>query len=219
MALFENEDGVIYEYVINGNDDLEIRNNISFNKKEFKIPAYINGVPVRILSDSSFAKNKAEKIILPHTLREIGCKAFQDCENLKEITFPKTLEHIRCYAFEGCKSITFVDIPKTTSFEVGVFMNCSSLQITKMNKGICLPKETFINCPLKRLYLPETISIIFDSALKGVPKDMKIFCKDNVYVEKWAEEHGYKVGSASSLNSFLSEISDLNTDNDINRGD
>lgn len=204
----QHSDGTIFKYKINRTDDgVEISGILNDNKKEVIIPDYIDGRPVVSILPKAFAKREIEKITFPNTLKTICYNAFVNCTQLKELNFPKSLQRIQGYAFYGCSSLTSIDLPKTTSYETGVFADCSGLQVAKINSGICIPKETFLNCPLKQLYLPSTIKTIYSSSLEGVPKTMKIYCQDNPYVEKYAHENGYRINPYSEINSFLSEIS------------
>lgn len=203
----QHSDGTIFAYEVNHADcGVEISGILNDNKKEIIIPDYIDGYPVITILPRAFAGREIEKITFPNTLKKICYAAFEGCTQLKEFNFPKSLQRIQGYAFKGCSGLVSIDLPKTVSYETGVFANCGSLQVAKINSGICLPKETFLNCPLKRLYLPSTIKTIFDSSLQGVPKTMRIVCKDNAYVEEWARKNGYKMYQKSSISSFLSNV-------------
>ena len=48
--------------------------------------------------------------MLPDTLLNIGIGAFEDCENLKEITLPDSLKNIGNGAFNDC-NIQTIEIP------------------------------------------------------------------------------------------------------------
>lgn len=73
-----------------------------------------------------------------------------------------------------------------------------------------LPGRTFFNCiSLKNLFLPKDLMLITDTALQNVPKDLVIHCDNNSEVKKFAIKHGYRYRTDSTLNTFLTEISDI----------
>lgn len=74
-SIFEVMDNTLYRYY--GNEDVVV-------------------VPdgIEVLGEWAFDECIASKIILPETLREIGCYCFFDCPNLSEIVLPASLEKI-----------------------------------------------------------------------------------------------------------------------------
>ena len=55
-----------------------------------------------------FRSTDVETVILPSSLKEIGCEAFRWCKNLKEIILPEGLEviGIGCFRDTAIKEIT-----------------------------------------------------------------------------------------------------------------
>lgn len=106
---------------------------------------------------------KLEKVILPEGVVEIGDRAFQSAEALKDINLPSSLIRLgdcafrKCFnlsitplilpenivsfenAFLGCRSLTEVELPENLSFiDVGAFGGCpiSKINITDRIKNI-----------------------------------------------------------------------------------
>lgn len=202
----ENIDGVDYECSILNQEELEV-NRVSTTKKEVMVPDYIRGYAVERIGENAFAKSNIEKVTLPETLRIIGFRAFYKCRNLKNITFPKLLDRISTEAFSCCDSLQSVTLHSNICFETGIFANCKGLRMAKIESGLCLPSGTFENCPLKKLYLPNAMSMIVNSALDGVPKTLKIY-SENKAMKKWIKDNGFNAEKVSDLNVFLSNINE-----------
>lgn len=62
-----------------------------------------SGAGSRVIESVTFAENSQLKII--------GSKAFQYCENLKELDIPDGVTYIGSMAFGGCDSLTELEIP------------------------------------------------------------------------------------------------------------
>ena len=86
------------------------------NPTEIVIPAEINGLPVRILSENAFAGGfhwNLEKVVLPDSVESIGSCAFEDCAALREVN----IEHVREIgdgAFCGCERLETLCIGRDT---------------------------------------------------------------------------------------------------------
>lgn len=93
---------------------------------------------------NAIVSKKEKKIIagcktsqIPQSIREIGDKAFEDCDLLK-IKFPSSLVKIGDDAFKSCAGLSQVFIPENTSqIASGCFSGCkrlSSIKVSKNNK-------------------------------------------------------------------------------------
>ena len=69
------------------------------NSKIVKIPAYIDGKPVRIIGLRCFHKSSVEQIILPNTVQNVAPLAFAECQKLNYISIPNSVTHIHNDSF------------------------------------------------------------------------------------------------------------------------
>lgn len=72
--------------------------------------------------------NYAGAYVIPSTIREICCGAFESCSQLTSITLPDSITTIPVNAFYGCSALTSITIPDAvTSIASYAFYGCSSL--------------------------------------------------------------------------------------------
>jgi hypothetical protein len=93
------------------------------------IPAYIDGLPVRKVNEAAFILSSVRSIKFPHTIREIGARAFADCWYLTNVTFEAGVSTIGTGAFSNCVSLTSITFPKTLSYlGANCFQGCVELK-------------------------------------------------------------------------------------------
>ena len=93
------------------------------------IPAYIDGLPVRKVNEAAFILSSVRSIKFPHTIREIGARAFADCWYLTNVTFEAGVSTIGSGAFSNCVSLTSIRFPKTLSYlGANCFQGCVELK-------------------------------------------------------------------------------------------
>ena len=93
------------------------------------IPAYIDGLPVRKVNEAAFILSSVRSIRFPHTVREIGARAFADCWYLTNVTFEAGVSTIGTGAFSNCVSLTSITFPKTLSYlGANCFQGCVELK-------------------------------------------------------------------------------------------
>ena len=73
---------------------------------------------VIIIGDRAFYDAKVKTVVLPESLKAIGCSAFAGCKNLTGIALPEGLEIIKRTAFRDCESLAELTLPSTL-LEVG----------------------------------------------------------------------------------------------------
>lgn len=92
---------------------------------------------VEILADNLFnatqyggnpSNDKITRIVLPESLKQIGCCCFRGCLSLQEINIPSNVKNIGVGAFYDCINLTKVEISETTSISNQAFYNCRSLK-------------------------------------------------------------------------------------------
>lgn len=86
------------------------------NLSEIIVPAEIDGLPVKYISDNAFYGGmhwNLERVVLPRSVESIGSWAFEDCESLREINIGNVSE-IGERAFFGCSALEKMNIGKNT---------------------------------------------------------------------------------------------------------
>ena len=105
----------------------------------------------------------AKTVIIPDTVKKIGCSAFENMSKLEKIIIPNSVEDLSNSAFKNCKSLKKVELhDKIKRLYSYVFSGCESLE------EIILPKElvsisynAFENCKkLKTIFLPAKLEEI-----------------------------------------------------------
>ncbi|MEE0462743.1 leucine-rich repeat protein [Blautia hydrogenotrophica] len=67
--------------------------------------------------------------VIPDSVKVIGLYAFEECEDLTEVTIPNGVEVIGGRAFEGCKKLKEVSIPASVKhIRSGAFYDCTRLK-------------------------------------------------------------------------------------------
>ncbi len=149
------------------------------------IPSRIDGYPVRILGERSFAYKDFSNVIIPEGIATLESFCFSGCGSLKKISIPSTVESIGESAFQYCgaledavfceglksigesafseTSLTSVTIPKSvTSIGEKAFFNCNSLQTLNLDNCTAdIGAEAFYGCSsLLKLSVPGNVKNI-----------------------------------------------------------
>ncbi len=175
----EAEESLSYAYVdVDGISGLIVTGIGTVTSDEVVIPSAYYGEPVVAINSSAFKnKRKIKRVILPDTIIKIMSEAFAGCRSLEYINLADCtrLNEIRKRAFSGCYSLKTIELPDSiTSIggskdDFGIFSRCISLEYVKLpSKLTALSYHCFIDTPrLKSLTLPETLTVLGDSALSG----------------------------------------------------
>ena len=113
--------------------------------------AVVNGIlydaTVREMVYCPPAAVKADKVIVPKTVVNIGRSAFTGCGTLKEIELPEGLKFISRSAFSGCTALKEIHIPHSVE-EIAdwCFNGCTSLERAYIPAHIKLLPNTFNGC-------------------------------------------------------------------------
>lgn len=73
---------------------------------------------VEEIADTAFIIRNIEEIIMPHTIRKVGWRAFFDCRSLEKVTIPYGLESLGAQAFVECESLREIMLPNSLT-EIG----------------------------------------------------------------------------------------------------
>ena len=141
---------------------------------EVVIPSYIvvGGVrvPVRYIGDSAFKNKKITKVVIPPSVKQIESYAFQNCTALKEVDLG-SVEYISDSAFRNCSSLSFIEIPASVFSLRPCFEGCTSLERVVLNEGLqYIGENTFANCPIKTIVIPNSVRSIGARAFNGCTK-------------------------------------------------
>lgn len=133
------------------------------------IPEEIEGLPVRIISESAFYNHYSFKTVkLPEGLAVIGDSAFQRCECLTDINFPDSLITIGDSAFSCCdlRIANFGYNLKT--IDASAFANNQKLKSVKFQEKLKTIKGfAFENCGIVSMTLPDSLTHLDFSAFDG----------------------------------------------------
>lgn len=128
-------------------------------------------------------RESIQTVIFDGNITSIGMRAFEDCENLTDITIPDTVTEINSMAFSGCSSLTAIVIPDGVA-DIGAwaFEGCSSLigiilpdSVTYINNG------TFRDCTnLADITIPDGVTQLNDDLFAGCTSLANIVIPDTV---------------------------------------
>ena len=151
---------------------------ISFDKdkykgvKELTVPDVFDNTLVVAVRDKGFFYAKAEKIILPPSVRRIEAQGFFASE-IKEIVLPDSVEFIGEKAFEDCAQLTKITLSSKLK-EIGsaAFRNCNELSELVFPEGFeTIGARAIASCEkLQKITLPASLSSIGNKAFEGCEK-------------------------------------------------
>ena len=139
---------------------------------DVKIPAAIQGMPVKEIGKNAFNSSEITNIVIPEGVVKIqngstmGIMAmdgaFMSCTSLVSVTLPSTLTEIGNCAFIYCMSLRSITIPKNVT-EIGdIAFSYSGLTSIKLPDNLKIIREgTFSTCyELTSVIIPEGITEI-----------------------------------------------------------
>jgi hypothetical protein len=148
-----------------------------------KIPALIEGFPVREIGREAFSDASIARVVIPEGVTSIKYAAFRSCRELTQITLPSTLKYIEDDAFSGCTSLVSITIPNSvTSIGARTFNGCTSLaSITIPNGDTSISSRAFGGCTsLASVTIPDSVRWIGDDAFRNCTNLASITIPDSV---------------------------------------
>ena len=100
----------------------------------------------------------------------IAAYAFDDCENLKEISLPDSLIEIGGCAFSECSSLSAINLPDSLKkIDYDAFYGCYNLEEITFPNGLkTIGRSAFLYCyRLKSITIPDSVTLIEDGAFAG----------------------------------------------------
>ena len=122
-----------------------------------------------------FADSGIRELHIPESVRNIDCRAFENCEALETITFPEGLENIGYECFRGCTSLKRADLPagvrnlggefssegEWITSNGGVFRECTALEEVTLPQHLNYANNAFYGCTaLKNVHFAEGTSVL-----------------------------------------------------------
>ena len=164
-----------------------------------------------------------ERIEIPDTVTVISDSAFKDCEKLKEVIIPDSVVEIKGSAFENCKSlenfkmpqyltclwdniikgtrVKSVTVPKTLERTVNNGPFAGAEYLTEVNFEYGTTNIVYYLCRgipnIEKIEIPDTVTLISDSAFKDCEKLKEIIIPDSV-----VEIEGRAFENCKSLENF-----------------
>lgn len=118
--------------------------------------------------------------MVPQSVREIDCMAFQDCRQLTKIVVPDSVTKIGCNAFERCISLKEISLPKKIKrIEELTFSDCKELKEIEIPNGVrVIDRWAFWHCnSMNELKLPKSLATFgvnsFPYSLQKITIDSK----------------------------------------------
>lgn len=143
-------------------DCLIIERSQREDERKFIVP-----LGATIVKDGDVPNRRILKnIYLPEGLKEIGSRAFQDCNELVFIDIPDSVEKIGEHAFYKCYNLISVIIPDgVKKIENSTFYNCRAMTTIIIPDSVAeIGKEAFVNCySLTSIVLPNGLKQIQES--------------------------------------------------------
>ncbi len=148
---------------------------ISFDGDKYKgvteliVPDVFDNTLVTAVRDKGFFYAKAEKVILPPSIRRIEAQAFF-ASAIKEITLPDSVEFIGEKAFEDCEQLASITLSaKLKEIGPASFRNCNELSEIVFPEGFeSIGARAIASCEkLKKLTFPSTLASIGNKAFEG----------------------------------------------------
>ena len=119
------------------------------------IPAFINGLPVKEISDGVFENSNITSILIPDSVITIGQSAFKNSSSLRYITLGKNITKIEGQAFYGCNNLSLV-------YYNGNIENWCNIAFSNSSANpFCFASHLYINNEeVKNLVIPNTVTKI-----------------------------------------------------------
>ena len=116
------------------------------------------------INDGAFQESGIKNISMGSNVNKIAERAFNNCDNLVEITLPNSLTSLGKCAFKGCDNLVTVNNETfgLTSIEIQTFMDCPKLEFITLNAGIkTMGMDIFDNdSTLRSIKIPNSVETI-----------------------------------------------------------
>jgi hypothetical protein len=146
----------------------------------------------KTISDKAFSGTSLKSITLNSDLTEIGDSAFEDCDELTQISIPDGVKKVSEKAFKGCSKLTSARLGKNTS-NIGdsAFEDCVLLtSVTLPDELRSIGKNAFDDCEkLDTITVPGSVTSIGADAFYADNLDLQIKGYKNSKAEEYAKKN------------------------------
>jgi hypothetical protein len=143
-----------------------------------RIPAIIQGMPVKEIGRSAFNGNAAlTSVVIPEGVEKINMFAFYSCGSLTSVTLPESLveimspdyNYVNGGAFQDCAKLTTIRIPNGVTYIGRYAFADTGLTSINLPSGITkIEASAFYRCSkLTSIVIPEGIVSIGSAAFSG----------------------------------------------------
>lgn len=147
-------------------NNLVVENCILIDAKKYtKSSVELTGV--RVVASGAFEDNQnILNLTIPETVKYINDQVFSGCSNLKSVDISYGVEKIGSSVFHGCNNLEEIVIPDSVvELGSGVFYDCNALKNVVLSKKITvIPSRTFVRCGFVSLGVLEGIIGIEEGA-------------------------------------------------------
>ena len=123
-----------------------------------------------VITATAFTRTKwIKKLTIGTSVKSIGDKAFDGCENLTMVDFQYGVKKIDTHAFWGCTGLTSIILPESLEeIGLGAFEFCKNLRTVRLPNSLkTIKKEAFEGTGLKTVVIPESVERIERQAFGG----------------------------------------------------
>jgi hypothetical protein len=138
-----------------------------------KIPAAIQGMPVREIGWGAFQESGITSVVIPAGVTLIDNMAFYRCNKLAQVTLPDSLTTIGRGAFEYCEALRTIVLPDSVTTlgswdGAGAFTYSGLTSITLSRNLTSISDFAFASCKrLTNVVIPEGVTSIGMYAFSG----------------------------------------------------
>jgi len=145
------------------------------NHERMEIPSTIGGLQVVRIGDSAFNGCTMRELIIPEGVTEIGLYAFCRCLSLESVSIPASLTKIPDSAFNECDNICEITVaPSNNCYSAanGMLLSSDGTTVKKVfSDDVILPEGTTTidmkNTTVRSIYLPSTFRDLSPSIFSG----------------------------------------------------
>ena len=152
------------------------------------------------IADNAFHNvTVCKTLTIPHTVTEIGQRAFSLFNGRLQFAENSLLENIGEYAFEYAKINGVLQLPQgVTTISKGAFANACIFELTLGNNVTIIQENAFIGSQLSQLYVPQSVKFIHENArINGAP--YFVVSTQNTYLQNVSEQNNSRYATTCTV--------------------